>query len=34
LILAAALRGKCEVIFSEVLQAGQAVRGVTIANPD
>lgn len=33
LILAAALRGECDVLYSEDLQDGQVVRGVEIVNP-
>ncbi len=33
LILAAALRGGCEVLYSEDLREGQEVRGVRIVNP-
>lgn len=33
LILAAAIQGSCEVLYSEDLQAGQVVRGVRIENP-
>lgn len=33
LILAAALRGGCEVIYSEDLREGQNVRGIRIVNP-
>jgi predicted nucleic acid-binding protein len=33
LILAAALRGGCETLYSEDLKDGQQVRGVSIANP-
>lgn len=33
LILAAAIRGGCEVLYSEDLQDGQALRGVKIMNP-
>lgn len=33
LILAAALRGGCEVMYSEDLHDGQEVRGVKIINP-
>jgi predicted nucleic acid-binding protein len=33
LILAGALRGGCEILYSEDLQAGQQVRGVQIVNP-
>lgn len=33
LILAAALRGGCNVLYSEDLQSGQKVRGLEIVNP-
>jgi predicted nucleic acid-binding protein len=33
LILAGALRGECEILYSEDLQAGQQVRGIQIINP-
>lgn len=33
LILAAAHRGRCELLYSEELQDGQEVRGVKITNP-
>ncbi len=33
LILAAALQGGCDVLYSEDLQEGQEVRGVKIINP-
>ena len=33
LILAAAVQGGCEILYSEDLQDGQVVRGVKIANP-
>jgi predicted nucleic acid-binding protein len=33
LILAAALQGGCDVLYSEDLQDGQEVRGVKIVNP-
>ena len=33
LIVAGALRGGCEVLYSEDFQAGQVVRGVKIVNP-
>jgi len=33
LIIAAALRGGCEVLYSEDLQDSQKVRGVNIVNP-
>ena len=33
LILAGALRGECEVLYSEDLQTGQQVRGLKIINP-
>ena len=33
LILAAAIRGGCKVLYSEDLQDGQALRGVKIMNP-
>lgn len=33
LILAASIRGGCEILYSEDLQDGQAVRGVKIINP-
>lgn len=33
LILAAALRGRCEILYSEDLQDGQEVRGIKITNP-
>ena len=33
LILAAAVQGGCEILYSEDLQAGQQVRGVKIVNP-
>jgi predicted nucleic acid-binding protein len=33
LILAGALRGGCEILYSEDLPAGQQVRGVRVVNP-
>jgi len=33
LILAGALRGGCEILYSEDLQAGQQIRGLRIVNP-
>jgi len=33
LILAAALRGGCEILYSEDLRVGQEVRGIRIVNP-
>ncbi len=33
LILAAAVQGGCELLFSEDLQDGHEIRGLTIANP-
>ena len=33
LILAAALQGGCDILYSEDLQDGQEVRGVKIVNP-
>jgi len=33
LIMAAAIQGGCEILYSEDLQDGQEVRGVTIVNP-
>ncbi len=33
LILAAALRGGCDILYSEDLQDGQEVRGVKLVNP-
>ena len=33
LILASAMRGGCDFLYSEDLQAGQEVRGVKIVNP-
>jgi predicted nucleic acid-binding protein len=33
LILASAIRGGCEILYSEDLQDGQQVRGVRIVNP-
>lgn len=33
LILAAALRGECEILYSEDLRAGQQIRGLKIVNP-
>jgi predicted nucleic acid-binding protein len=33
LILAGALRGGCEILYSEDLQAGQQIRGLRIINP-
>ena len=33
LILAAALRAECDLLYSEDMQAGQVVRGIEIINP-
>lgn len=33
LIIAAALEARCQVLYSEDMQDGQAVRGLKIANP-
>jgi predicted nucleic acid-binding protein len=33
LIIAAAIQGGCEIIYSEDLQEGQVIRGVKIVNP-
>ena len=33
LIIAAAIRGGCDVLYSEDLQDGQQVRGVKVINP-
>ncbi len=33
LIIAAAMRGGCEILYSEDLQAGREIRGVKIVNP-
>jgi predicted nucleic acid-binding protein len=33
LIISAALRGGCSILYSEDLQAGQQVQGVRILNP-
>jgi predicted nucleic acid-binding protein len=33
LILASAIQGRCEILYSEDLQAGQEVKGVKIVNP-
>ena len=33
LIIAAAMRGGCEILYSEDFQAGQEIRGVKIVNP-
>lgn len=33
LIIAAAMRGGCEILYSEDLQPGQEIRGVKIVNP-
>jgi predicted nucleic acid-binding protein len=33
LILAAAIRGGCDVLYSDDLQDGQGVRGMKIINP-
>jgi len=33
LILASALRGTCEILYSEDLQGGQQIRGLRIVNP-
>ena len=33
LIIAAALKGQCKVLFSEDLQHGQSIRGLRIENP-
>lgn len=33
LILVAALRGECEILYSEDLHAGQQIRGLKIVNP-
>jgi predicted nucleic acid-binding protein len=33
LILAAAVQGGCELLYSEDLQDGQEIQGLTILNP-
>ena len=33
LIIAASLRSECEILYSEDLQHGQEVEGVTVMNP-
>jgi len=33
LILASAIRGACEILYTEDLQAGQQIRGLRIVNP-
>lgn len=33
LILASAVRGECDILYSEDLQEGQAIKGVKVVNP-